>query len=71
MVYARKKHGSASCYLIAPDNVAAFIRYETWAQGVVNCPCIHISGSVAGMRRDFGGYKCDVVRVGQWIYKAN
>lgn len=38
---------------------------------VVNCPCIHISGSVAGMRRDFWGYKCDVVRVGQWIYKAN
>ena len=29
MVYARKKHGGASCYLIAPDNVAAFIRYET------------------------------------------
>lgn len=27
--------------------------------------------SIAGMRRDFWGYKCDVVRVGQWIYKAN
>ena len=25
MVYARKKHGGASCYLIAPDNVAAFL----------------------------------------------
>ena len=37
MVYARKKHGGASCYLIAPDNIAAFIRYETWAQGVANC----------------------------------
>lgn len=38
---------------------------------VVNCPCIHVSGSIAGMRRDFWGYKCDIVRVGQWIYKAN
>lgn len=38
---------------------------------IVNCPCIHASGSVAGMRRDFWGYKCDVVRIGQWIYKAN
>lgn len=39
MVYARKKHGGASCYLIAPDNVADFIRYVTWAQGVANCFC--------------------------------
>lgn len=39
MVYTIKKHGSASCYLIAPDNVAAFIRRVTWAQGVVNCFC--------------------------------
>ena len=39
MVYARKKHGSASCYLIAPDNVAAFISRVTWAQGVVNRFC--------------------------------
>ena len=36
MVYAKKKHGGASCYLIAPNNVAAFIRYVTWAQGVAN-----------------------------------
>ena len=36
MVYARKKHGSSSCYLIAPNNAAAFIRYVTWAQGVAN-----------------------------------
>lgn len=34
MVYARKKHGGASCYLIAPDNVAAFIRYISWTQSV-------------------------------------
>lgn len=34
-----KKHGGASCYLIAPDNVAAFIRYVTWAQGVANRFC--------------------------------
>lgn len=39
MVYARKKCGGASCYLIAPDNVAAFIRYETWTQEVSNCFC--------------------------------
>ena len=39
MVYARKKHGGASCYLVSPDTVQAFIRYETWAQGVANCFC--------------------------------
>lgn len=35
----RKKHGGASCYLVSPDTVQAFIRYETWAQGVANCFC--------------------------------
>ena len=30
MVYARKKCGGASCYLIAPDNVAAF----NWLSGM-------------------------------------
>ena len=39
VVYARKKHGGASCYLVSPDTVQAFIRYETWAQGVANCFC--------------------------------
>lgn len=39
MVYARKKHGGASCYLVSPNTVQAFIRYETWAQGVANCFC--------------------------------
>lgn len=29
----------ASCYLVSPDTVQAFIRYETWAQGVANCFC--------------------------------
>lgn len=38
---------------------------------ILNNQCIHISGSVKGMRRDFWGYECDVVRVGNWIYKAN
>lgn len=33
-------------------------------------PSIHVSGSVRGMRKLFWGYKCDVVRVGQWIYKV-
>ena len=39
MVYARKKCGRAICYLIDPNNVSAFIRYETWAQEVSNCFC--------------------------------
>ena len=39
MVYARKKCGGASCYLIAPDNVAAFIRHEKWEQEGSNCFC--------------------------------
>lgn len=39
--------------------------------GIKNRPCIHVSGSVSGMRRQFWGYSCDVVRIGQWIYKAN
>lgn len=38
---------------------------------ILKAPRIHVSGSVRGMRRDFWGYDCDVVRVGQWIYKAN
>lgn len=41
------------------------------ARGIKNAPCIHVSGSVAGMRRDFWGYSCDVVRIGSYIYKAN
>lgn len=39
--------------------------------GIKNAPSIHVTGSVKGMRRDFWGYECDVVRVGKWIYKAN
>lgn len=39
MIYARKKHGGASCYLVSPDTVRAFIRRVTWAQGVSNCFC--------------------------------
>lgn len=42
MIYARKKHGGASCYLVSPDTVQAFIRYETWAQGVANCFCLGV-----------------------------
>lgn len=34
-------------------------------------PCIHATGSVRGMRKLYWGYKCDVVRVGSWIYKVN
>lgn len=40
-------------------------------RGIENCPCIHVTGSVKGMRRDFWGYECDVVRIGKWIYKAS
>jgi len=36
-----------------------------------DCPCIHVSGSVKGMRKLFRGYGCDVVRVGNWIYKVD
>ena len=25
-------------------------------KNVVNCPCIHVSGSIKGMRRDFWGH---------------
>lgn len=39
MVYARKKHGGASCYLVSPDTVQAFIQRVTWAQGIANCFC--------------------------------
>ena len=39
MIYARKKHGGASCYLVSPDTAQAFIRRVTWAQGVSNCFC--------------------------------
>lgn len=38
---------------------------------ILNAPCIHVSGSVKGMRKWFWGYSCDVVRVGNYIYKAN
>ena len=34
-------------------------------------PSIHCTGSVRGMRKQFWGYECDVVRIGQWIYKAS
>lgn len=35
-----------------------------------NSPCIHVSGSVRGMRELFWGYECDVVKVGSHIYKV-
>ena len=35
------------------------------------CPSIHVSGSVKGMRKQFWGYECDVVRIGNYIYKAS
>lgn len=38
---------------------------------IKNCPSISVTGSVEGMRRDFWGYKCDVVRIGNWVYKVN
>lgn len=40
-------------------------------KAVRNCPCIHVSGSVKGMRRQFWGYECDVVRIGSYIYKVD
>lgn len=38
---------------------------------IINKPCIHRTGSVSGMRKQFWGYACDVVRVGNWIYKVS
>lgn len=38
---------------------------------IKNNPCIHVTGSVKGMRKQFWGYQCDVVRVGNYIYKVN
>lgn len=35
-----------------------------------NSPSVHVSGSVRGMRKLFWGYECDVVRVGEYIYKV-
>lgn len=37
---------------------------------IKNNPCIHVTGSVKGMRKQFWGYRCDVVRVGNYIYKG-
>lgn len=38
---------------------------------IKNNPCIHVTGSIKGMRKQFWGYRCDVVRVGNYIYKVN
>lgn len=38
---------------------------------IKNNPCIHVTGSVKGMRKQFWGYQCDVVRVGNYIYKVD
>lgn len=38
---------------------------------ILHAPSIHISGSVRGMRKLFWGYECDVVRIGNYIYKAS
>lgn len=37
---------------------------------IKNNPCIHVTGSVKGMRKQFWGYQCDVVRIGNYIYKG-
>ena len=37
---------------------------------IKNNPCIHVTGSVKGMRKQIWGYQCDVVRVGNYIYKG-
>lgn len=38
---------------------------------IKNNPCIHVTGSVKGMRKQFWGYQCDVVRIGNYIYKVD
>lgn len=47
--------------------------YKTGKSGkyIKNNPCIHVTGSIKGMRKQFWGYRCDVVRVGDYIYKVN
>lgn len=37
---------------------------------IKECPSIHISGSVRGMRKLYWGYACDVVRIGEWVYRV-
>ena len=32
------------------------------------CPSIHISGSIRGMRKEFWGYRCDIVCIGRYYY---
>lgn len=41
------------------------------SKDILNNASIHRSGSIKGMRKLFWGYECDVVRVGNYIYKAN
>ena len=36
-----------------------------------NVPSFSVTGSLAGMRKLYWGYACDVVRVGAYIYKVN
>lgn len=36
----------------------------------LNSPNIHVSGSVRSMRKLYCGYECDVVRIGNYIYKV-
>ncbi len=47
--------------------------YKTGKSGkyIKNNPCIHVTGSIKGMRKQFWGYRCDVVRVGSYIYKVD
>ena len=32
------------------------------------CPSIHISGSMKAMRKQFWGYRCDIVCIGRYYY---
>ena len=56
-----KYYKSLKEYVLAGNN----------ADGIRNAPSIHVTGSVKGMRRDFWGTECDVVRIGSYIYKAS
>ena len=35
-IYQTKRHGGVESYLIAPENVQAFLNYLSWAMGVAN-----------------------------------
>ncbi len=42
--------------------------YARGKKATTIAPCIHVSGSIRGMRKLFWGYDRDVVRIGSYYY---